>query len=102
MSVWSWIRTARHVTEAEKPKVGVPTEEVPIQLSSPVWCVFLCLCAKTAIVWFLLWVVRLLTKAEPSGLGGSVGGIPGWPSLCDMGWHSCWVVGSTHVNKEML
>lgn len=76
VSVWSWMRIERYVTEAEKPQVGVPAEEVPIQLSSLVWCVFLCLCAKTAIVWFLLWVVRLLTKAEPSGLGGSVGGIP--------------------------
>ena len=81
VSAWSWIRIVRHVTEAEKPEVGVPTEDVPIQLSSAVWCVLLCLCAKTAIVWFLLWVVRLLTKAEPSGLGGSVGGFPGWPSL---------------------
>ena len=68
-------------SEAEKPEVGVPTEDAPIQLSSAVWCVLLCLCAKTVIAWFLLWIVRLLTKAELSELEGSVGGFPGWPSL---------------------
>ena len=33
--------------------------------------------ARAAAAWFLLWAVRR-TAAEPSGLGVSEGGIPGW------------------------
>lgn len=39
---------------------------------------------------FLLWVLGPTTKVESSGLGVSVGGIPGWqPSSLCTGWPAC-------------
>lgn len=67
-----------------------------MNLSFPVCCVLMGHCAMTAVTRFLLRIVRLNSKAKPSGSGVSMGeGIPArqsltlWSGLIDERAPSC-------------
>lgn len=79
-------------------------EEITIQLSFPVWCVLLCLCAMTLVAWLLLWEGRHTTNAQTSRLGVSAGGISGCHfCLCSVGSHTFLMdVGASHEFGDAL